>query len=133
MFHEGEGRIGGTAGQFDLKRDPGGIVDIEFIVQYLVLKAASKYPELAQDTDVVNLLASLVAQGVLPEAQGEQLRLAYLEYRAHVHRAVLAGTEPLGHIDNFKETLVTVIAIRNDIFPDLPALPELADRSFLDN
>ncbi len=133
MFHEGESRIGGAADQFDLKRDPGGIVDIEFIVQYLVLKAASKYPELAKDTDVVNLLASLVGHGILSDDQGEKLKLAYLAYRAHVHRAVLTGAEPLGHIDKFKETLITVIAIRNEILPELPALSGLADSSLAEN
>lgn len=133
MLHEGESRIGGTADQFDLKRDPGGIVDIEFIVQYLVLKAASKYPELAKDTDVVNLLASLVGHGILSEDHGEKLRLGYLTYRAHVHRAVLTGAEPLGHIDKFKETLLTVIAIRDEILPDLPALSGLADSRLVEN
>jgi glutamate-ammonia-ligase adenylyltransferase len=133
MLHEGESRIGGTADQFDLKRDPGGIVDIEFIVQYLVLKAASKYPELAKDTDVVNLLASLVGHGILSEDHGEKLRLGYLAYRAHVHRAVLTGAEPLGHIDKFKETLLTVIAIRDEILPDLPALSGLAGSRLVEN
>jgi glutamate-ammonia-ligase adenylyltransferase len=133
MFNEGESRIGGTVGQFDLKRDPGGIVDIEFIVQYLVLKAASKYPELARDTDVVNLLASLAGHGILSEDQGEKLRLTYLAYRAHVHRAVLTGAEPLGLIDKFKETLITVTAIRNEILPGLPTLPGLADSSLMEN
>jgi len=56
-----------------------------------------------------------------------------LAYRAHVHRAVLTGAEPLGHIDKFKETLLTIIAIRDEILPDLPALSGLADSSLVEH
>ena len=54
----GAGCCGKMAG-FDLKRDPGGIVDIEFVVQYLVLAHASGHDALSQWSDVVRLLEAL--------------------------------------------------------------------------
>ena len=50
---------------FDLKRDPGGIVDIEFVVQYLVLKHASEHAELTRWSDVIRLLEGLEHAGLV--------------------------------------------------------------------
>lgn len=126
MWTEGETQLADRPGQFDIKRAPGGIIDIEFMVQYLVLREAPHHSSLPEDTDVVNLLGSLATHGILTTAQGETLRVAYLDYRAHVHRAVLEGVEPLGHAEEFQETLTTVIEIRNAILPGLSGSPERA-------
>jgi glutamate-ammonia-ligase adenylyltransferase len=126
MWTEGETQLADRPGQFDIKRAPGGIIDIEFMVQYLVLREAPHHSSLPEDTDVVNLLGSLATHGILTTAQGETLRVAYLDYRAHVHRAVLEGVEPLGHVEEFQETLTTVIEIRNAILPGLSGSPERA-------
>jgi [glutamine synthetase] adenylyltransferase / [glutamine synthetase]-adenylyl-L-tyrosine phosphorylase len=74
------------AGDFDLKQDPGGIVDIEFLVQYLVLLKSCRSPSILQWTDNVRLLQSLFETGIIGHATAYRLRRAYLIYRAIVHR-----------------------------------------------
>ena len=119
MFSDGQGRLQGGPETFDIKRDAGGIVDIEFIVQYLVLRFARDKPELARWTDVVNLLSALAEQHLLSEEDADTLRAAYLAYRAEVHRAVLEDVEPLGDRLVFAAQLEQVIRVRDRVLPGL--------------
>lgn len=75
---------------FDIKHDAGGIVDIEFMVQYGVLAWASDYPELTHYPDNVRILDGFAQCGKLSLEQTEALKAAYLEYRARSHRLALA-------------------------------------------
>ncbi|MDY6890500.1 MAG: bifunctional [glutamate--ammonia ligase]-adenylyl-L-tyrosine phosphorylase/[glutamate--ammonia-ligase] adenylyltransferase [Pseudomonadota bacterium] len=75
--------------QFDLKQDRGGIVDIEFLVQYLVLRYAAELPALLRWTDNIRILASIEAEGLLASDEVELLREAYKAYRAAGHRQSL--------------------------------------------
>ena len=75
--------------QFDLKQGPGGIVDIEFIVQFLVLQKASEIPALLQWTDNVRIIKILADHGVLDSTSAGQLKNAYLALRGAVHRLSL--------------------------------------------
>ena len=75
---------------FDLKQDRGGIVDIEFIVQYLVLLNAHKFSELVIYPDNVRQIQALSETGILDEKVAHLLRRIYLVYRATVHRLNLA-------------------------------------------
>ena len=72
-------------GKFDLKHDTGAIVDIEFLVQYLVLANAGACPQLTRWTDVVRLLDELGAAGILSTEETATLHLAYLTFRSAVH------------------------------------------------
>ena len=74
---------------FDLKNDTGGIIDIEFLVQYLVLQGADRYPELIRWTDNIRQIETIGKCGLLPKAQVKQLKTAYLAYRQAVHRQTL--------------------------------------------
>ncbi len=74
------------SGFFDLKQDTGGIVDIEFLVQYLVLLRSCKYEELLKWTDIVRLLETLKDTGVMKDHVAHILKIAYLTYRSAVHR-----------------------------------------------
>lgn len=74
---------------FDLKQGLGGMVDIEFLVQYLVLREASLHPPLLRWTDNVRLLQSLMESGIVNENLAHILRHAYLIYRADGHRLSL--------------------------------------------
>jgi glutamate-ammonia-ligase adenylyltransferase len=87
---------------FHLKQDHGGIVDIEFMVQYLVLRWCREHPELARYTDTIRLLGSLAGAGLLEQADAEMLIGAYQRYRAINHRLTLAEASTL--VDD--ETLV---------------------------
>jgi glutamate-ammonia-ligase adenylyltransferase len=71
---------------FDIKQGLGGIVDIEFLVQYLVLRHAHRHPEILRWTDNVRLLQSLNETGILDDTTAFGLRRAYLVFRAMVHR-----------------------------------------------
>jgi glutamate-ammonia-ligase adenylyltransferase len=76
-------------GRFDLKQGRGGIADIEFMVQYAVLRWASAYPDLADWTDNIRLLETLSRDGLLPGDAGSVLTDAYKALRAAYHRSGL--------------------------------------------
>ncbi len=78
--------VGRAPAVFDIKHGVGGIVDIEFLVQFLVLCNAHRHPEIVRWTDNVRLLQSLSESGILDETTAFGLRRAYLIYRAVVHR-----------------------------------------------
>ncbi len=73
-------------GLFDLKQDTGGIVDIEFLVQYLVLLKSFEYKELLKWTDIVRLLETLKETGIINDQVAHILKVAYLTYRSAVHQ-----------------------------------------------
>lgn len=76
---------------FDLKQGDGGMTDIEFIIQYLVLRWANKYPAIVEFTDNIRLLEALVNASVLNDEDAKVLKNAYLTYRHTVHQNVLKG------------------------------------------
>ncbi len=76
-------------GMFDLKQGTGGIVDIEFLVQYLVLLKSHENFELLKWTDNVRLIQSLLETGVFDEYTAHLLKHAYLIYRATTHKLSL--------------------------------------------
>jgi len=76
-------------GWFDLKQGRGGIADIEFMVQYLVLRWSAQYPDLADWTDNVRLIETLARLDLLPGTAAEDLTDAYKALRAAYHRSAL--------------------------------------------
>ncbi len=93
----------GKKGQgFDLKQDRGGIVDIEFMVQYAVLAWAHEDPELTRYPDNVRILEGLANRGLLPSDAAAGLRDAYLQYRARGHRLALSQREAKVNDDEFR-------------------------------
>ena len=79
------------SGQFDLKRDPGGIADIEFMVQYEVLAHAGDYPALADYTDNIRILEQLARSGLMPSVDTQLLTDAYRTFRDRIHELTLQG------------------------------------------
>lgn len=79
----------------DLKQDPGCIADIEFLVQYLVLANARRFPELLTFSDNIRQLEGLVTAGVMGEEDALGLKQAYLAFRGALHEASLAGKKGL--------------------------------------
>ena len=75
--------------KFDLKQGHGGMVDIEFIVQYLALLHAHEYPEIIKWSDNVRILNALNRTGIIDDQTAHILRDGYLTYRAMVHRLSL--------------------------------------------
>jgi glutamate-ammonia-ligase adenylyltransferase len=83
-------RVGESAGvHVDLKRDAGGIVDIEFMVQYFVLAWAAEHPSLADWTDNVRILGAAAGAGLLDAQTAAALKDAYLALRSERHREAL--------------------------------------------
>jgi glutamate-ammonia-ligase adenylyltransferase len=79
-------------GQFDIKQDAGGIADIEFLVQYWVLGAAHRHPQLVRFTDNIRQLEALAYFGVIEPATAQWLTEAYRGYRAVLHRLSLESS-----------------------------------------
>ncbi|MEM9744685.1 MAG: bifunctional [glutamate--ammonia ligase]-adenylyl-L-tyrosine phosphorylase/[glutamate--ammonia-ligase] adenylyltransferase [Pseudomonadota bacterium] len=73
----------------DIKRASGGIVDIEFLVQHLVLAESHAHPSLLAFPDNVRILEASAAAGVLDAAAAARLTEAYLALRTEGHRAAL--------------------------------------------
>jgi len=76
-------------GGFDIKQDPGGIADIEFLVDYWVLAHSAEYPELVEFPDNIRQLEALARVGLVPEALCLRLKEAYLTLRQRVHELAL--------------------------------------------
>jgi len=76
-------------GIFDIKQDTGGIVDIEFIVQYLVLLKSVDNIELTGWTDNVRILQTLAETKIIDDYTAHFLKEAYLTYRLTAHRLSL--------------------------------------------
>jgi glutamate-ammonia-ligase adenylyltransferase len=76
---------------FDLKHDRGGIIDVEFIVQYLVLGQAHAHGELTGNIGNLALLKLAGRLGLISQAQALAVHDAYREFRRRQHRMRLAG------------------------------------------
>lgn len=81
----------GSMAQFHLKQDAGGMVDIEFLVQYFVLAYAQQYPSLLEFTDNVRLLEIIERLSLLPQESVQCLREGYIFYRSIGHKISLQG------------------------------------------
>ncbi len=78
-------------GKFDLKQGNGGLVDIEFMVQYAVLRCAERYPELTGCTDNIGLLDLLDESGLIESAIANGLTDAYRYYLQRIQSLTLDG------------------------------------------
>ena len=79
------------SGLFDLKHDRGGMIDIEFIVQTLVLAHAHRRPELTANSGNIALLRLAARLGLIPGDSADAVADAYREYRRRQHRLRLNG------------------------------------------
>ncbi|PTQ76565.1 glutamate-ammonia-ligase adenylyltransferase [Nitrosomonas oligotropha] len=76
---------------FDIKHDRGGIIDVEFIVQYLVLGYSSRYPQLTGNIGNIALLKLAGELGLISQGAADKVRSAYREFRRIQHRLRLNG------------------------------------------
>jgi glutamate-ammonia-ligase adenylyltransferase len=77
------------ADRFDVKHSPGGMVDAEFAVQFLVLSESAGHRELISNVGNIALLVRAEEAGLLPAAVGRNAAAAYRELRRVQHRARL--------------------------------------------
>ncbi|WP_025918073.1 bifunctional [glutamate--ammonia ligase]-adenylyl-L-tyrosine phosphorylase/[glutamate--ammonia-ligase] adenylyltransferase [Herminiimonas sp. CN] len=78
---------------FDLKHDAGGMIDIEFIVQFLVLQHAAEHPQLTANFGNIALLKTCGALGLIDPALAEAVASAYRDFRKMQHNIRLQGSD----------------------------------------
>ena len=108
--------------RFHLKQGSGGIVDIEFIVQFAVLAWANRHPQLAHWSDNVRILETLAREELLPEGEAQALTEAYLQYRGAAHQ--LALQQQPGEVDAalFATEREQVVRCWNTLFAEAEAI-----------
>jgi glutamate-ammonia-ligase adenylyltransferase len=78
---------------FDLKHDPGGLVDMEFAVQAMVLAHASRHPDLLENVGTLALAGRLGTHGLVPVEVEDAAREGYRTLRGLQHVLRLRGAE----------------------------------------
>jgi glutamate-ammonia-ligase adenylyltransferase len=78
---------------FDVKHDSGGMVDVEFIVQYLILAHAHAHPELADNVGNVALLRRAALAGLIDAELAEKVAAGYARLRGFQHAERLKGAD----------------------------------------
>ncbi|HEX2139226.1 MAG TPA: bifunctional [glutamate--ammonia ligase]-adenylyl-L-tyrosine phosphorylase/[glutamate--ammonia-ligase] adenylyltransferase [Woeseiaceae bacterium] len=89
--------------RFDLKQGTGGIADIEFIVQYLVLEHAERHPAVIHYPDNIRQLGTLAAANCLPAEQVTRIQGIYKSYRLRLHRLALDEQPPFVEPGEFRD------------------------------
>ena len=79
------------SGLFDLKHDRGGLIDVEFIVQYLVLGHAHRHAELTGNIGNLALLKLAAQLGLIPHDDALKVHAAYRNLRRLQHALRLRG------------------------------------------
>jgi glutamate-ammonia-ligase adenylyltransferase len=102
-------------GRFDVKHGRGGLTDIEFITQYLVLRHAHAHPALVEWPDNWRQTDALVAAGVLLPAQARVLIDSYREYRAWLHARDLQQAESMADDSQFQAARAAVSALWREL------------------
>lgn len=72
-------------GQMNIKHDAGGMIDVEFIVQFMVLRWSHQYPILVENLGNIALLETMIQLGLLPEELTQKVIHSYRRYRALQH------------------------------------------------
>ena len=81
------------SGLFDIKHDRGGLVDVEFAVQYLVLAHACRHPEMTANIGNIALLRLAGELGLISSDLGQAAGDAYRELRRRQHALKLQGLD----------------------------------------
>ncbi|MGF6088536.1 bifunctional [glutamate--ammonia ligase]-adenylyl-L-tyrosine phosphorylase/[glutamate--ammonia-ligase] adenylyltransferase [Pseudomonas sp. 18173] len=96
---------------FDIKQDAGGIVDIEFMVQYAALAWSETHPPLLRWTDNIRILEELEHEGLMPAEDAGLLREVYKAYRSAAHRQALQKNPGVIPADQFVDERQQVMRI----------------------
>ncbi len=102
---------GKKTGRFMLKQDPGGITDVEFLAQYLVLRYSHEKPKLTRWSDNVRIFESMIAQGVMDEGQAMAITHAYTAMRNQIHHRNLLNLDADVAADKFAAERELVIQL----------------------
>ena len=100
-------------GQFDIKHSAGGMIDVEFVVQFWVLAYSQLYPNLMSNLGNIELIKIAVAHGLVPAQLGLPAADAYQSLRDKQHAARLQGVGvkaqvALDTVDREREAVVAL-------------------------
>ena len=104
------------AAHFDLKQDPGGMIDIEFMVQYWTLLRAPAHPELTRQRGNIPILEALAGAGLLDAGTAQDLMDAYRRYLSVEHRFKLMERQALVAPEELGDYPAKVAAIWGQVF-----------------
>jgi [glutamine synthetase] adenylyltransferase / [glutamine synthetase]-adenylyl-L-tyrosine phosphorylase len=102
--------------QFDVKHSPGGMVDAEFAVQYLVLAHSAAHPELQANVGNIALMHLAEAAGLLPAGVGANAADAYRSLRHVQHVARLDEAPTHVSASDLQVERDAMIALWNAVF-----------------
>jgi glutamate-ammonia-ligase adenylyltransferase len=108
--------------QFDLKQDPGGIADIEFLAQFWALRWAGEHPPVAWFADTIRQLESVGSAALVPHADIDLLTQAYRRYRERIHHRALDGLNDVLPAAEFVVERAAVSSIWERAMMDCPSL-----------
>ncbi|MFI0488225.1 MAG: bifunctional [glutamate--ammonia ligase]-adenylyl-L-tyrosine phosphorylase/[glutamate--ammonia-ligase] adenylyltransferase [Yersinia sp. (in: enterobacteria)] len=95
---------------FDIKADEGGITDIEFIAQYMVLRYAATEPRLTRWSDNVRIFELMANYGIMEPQEAAALTHAYVTMRNEIHHLALQEQSSKVSANNFIEQRAQVTA-----------------------
>lgn len=105
-----------------MKHAAGGVVDLEFISQYLVLAHAATFPALYQYSDNIRILDAAVAAKLMSAEQAALLQQAYQDLRGVSHRLTLEPANT-GNLPDVRAAMLQVQASWAMVLGGGPALP----------
>ena len=106
-------------GAFDIKQDPGGIADVEFLIDYWVLASSAEYPELVEFPDNIRQLEALERAGLVPAERCRRLKEAYLALRQRVHELALDEGGRVVPAHEFADVREFVSGVWHEVFADV--------------
>jgi [glutamine synthetase] adenylyltransferase / [glutamine synthetase]-adenylyl-L-tyrosine phosphorylase len=108
---------------FDIKHDQGGMVDIEFLVQTLVLRFSHAHPTLTGNLGNIALLKIAGELGLVPAELAATVANAYREYRRRQHAERLSGASSARVAPQvFEAERAAVIALWKAVFQEAPEI-----------
>ena len=103
-------------GQFDFKQSAGGMIDAEFVMQFLVLAESGRHPELMANAGNIALLERAQALGLLPDGVGHAAASAYRTMRQVQHKARLNETPPHVPMESLQVERNAILTLWHTIF-----------------
>ncbi|MDX8400416.1 MAG: bifunctional [glutamate--ammonia ligase]-adenylyl-L-tyrosine phosphorylase/[glutamate--ammonia-ligase] adenylyltransferase [Gallionellaceae bacterium] len=109
-----------TSDLFDIKHDSGGMVDIEFMVQFLVLSHAHTHPELTSNSGNIALLAVAAQFHLIEQSSSDSVREIYRNLRRLQHQMRL-NNQALCRVEQATINIAPVLDLWEKLLPDSPA------------
>ncbi len=104
------------AGEFDLKQDPGGVADIEFLAQYWALREAERHEAVLLFSDTIRQLETLASGDLIAQSTVDQLTSAYRAYRERTHHRSLRDEKTVVADTEFVAERASVTRVWNETF-----------------